>query len=536
MIRTASHSSMGVKTHVRLAACAVAFTLASTQVRAAHAQSAWNPRDDQYRALGLVRARAEYRRAATELERTRQLQAKHMASDAELEARRADATRTQVDYLQQALAVAGSAPHVMIVRALKRRDDDGRPIVDVTLRSIAALSGEGASALDVLAADMPEMAGAARAGGGGAHELFVSLKAAPGLDGATISSPYERHVRRLPASGVVTLSFRLVREVDDVVVAVLSGDKLVERRVWLERGGGADRWRMTAAHESQDADLGAQVVYDLIVEHDGGRADAAHGSPARLHVTGLPSTVTHEFRDAATKARIAALGTRRVLGARPGAGGDASAGEERRALQLVISLPTAGDAAVALDRPLRFIAWAAPAGEGSVRNASTGKSDSTTERPPAVGAVALEVTPRGVPRAELRTANLYVEIAGGDSAVVIATVRNSGTRALRGVRLRVAPPDGWRVTQSAVVPALAVGAEQVMRATVQPPAGVEVGDYEARLKLEVASEAGRFQTEEKLMRIHVADASATRSVALLGLAALVAAAGILGAGRRLLRR
>ena len=55
--------------------------------RSALAQTMYNPRDDQFRTLGLIRAEAEYRRASATLERNRQLRARGFLSAQQLEER-----------------------------------------------------------------------------------------------------------------------------------------------------------------------------------------------------------------------------------------------------------------------------------------------------------------------------------------------------------------------------------------------------------------------------------------------------------------
>src|SRR5690349_9900369 len=175
----------------------------------------FNPRDDRYGLLGLERARAEYERASAEWARTRELRARGLASDAELDDRAAARVRARVDLLQQALAASDAAPHVLIERARKRRLAGGATEVELVLAGSPMGEGDAATLLAGLDEDLRREL--ARQSGG---RLFVSLKASSGVDGIVIATPYERMLPRLDAGTRVRTTFRLVRDAADVVVSL----------------------------------------------------------------------------------------------------------------------------------------------------------------------------------------------------------------------------------------------------------------------------------------------------------------------------
>lgn len=202
--------------------------------RGAHAQSMYNPRDDQFRTLGLIRAEAEYMRASAALERNRQLRSRGFLSAQQLEDAEAQFGRARVDYMQQALTVLSQGSHITIVRAMKHRGPDERNYVSLTI------AGEGGS-LDLRHARAilgDSSLGALQSAD--VADVYVSIKSEAGATGATIAWPYEMHLNALGRLVERTARFRLLRDVDEVVVSVAHGDKVDERKVLLEQDASAN--------------------------------------------------------------------------------------------------------------------------------------------------------------------------------------------------------------------------------------------------------------------------------------------------------
>jgi uncharacterized membrane protein len=75
-----------------------------------------------------------------------------------------------------------------------------------------------------------------------------------------------------------------------------------------------------------------------------------------------------------------------------------------------------------------------------------------------------------------------------------------------------------------------------VRLVVHAPADATVGDYEARVRVAAAAADHRLETEDKVLRLHVAArASPLSTLAALALVAAVAV-GMTVAGRRWMRR
>ncbi|HET7458695.1 MAG TPA: NEW3 domain-containing protein [Gemmatimonadaceae bacterium] len=474
-------------------------------------------------ALAAARARLEYERAAEEFDRARELHRRRMVSDAELDARRLDAERARIAYVEESLDAALAAPHVMVARAAKARaPDGGRTTVRVTIRNAsygAALSLGAAASLGSPAAGAgpsssdrdPDVDATIRraVGAGEIRDVFVSLKADPGPNGTTISVPYERHVASLPRGAAATVAFELYRDVPELVVSVTYADRVEERRVFLDRDAGAPdapRFAVQSAQPSLEADLGAQAFFDLRVDR------LAAGDAARLVADVVPAGVSVEFRDPDSKARLTQIRF--------------ADGEDTRRLQLVLALPQRATTAVRADVPFRFVV-AARGGGGAAKS----DADDTT------GGVVLELVPRGLPRVELRAVNLYHELAAGDSMSTEVVVRNSGSRPLEALQLRADAPPEWRVDFSpSTLAALPVDTERPVRVVVHAPADASVGDYEARVRVASSSADRRLETEDKVLRLHVADRPSPLGTFTALAVAVVAGVGAVVVGRRWMRR
>jgi hypothetical protein len=476
-------------------------------------QSAYDPRDDQYRILGLVRAQAEYERAAAEHERGAQLFERGLISEKELADLRQSFERARVNYLQQSLAVIFASPHVTIDRAVKSRAPDGKSYVRLTLRNTTGGGMESDKLSELIEEDLLE-----RLKPEEISNVYVSLKVEPGISGAIISSPYEHHIATMRVGEPVTLRFRLLRDVEEVVVSVNYADKIEEKTVFLEKDASANIVTVQSVQFSQEADLGGQATYDLQLERFTGDENVF-----RLVAVGLPRDILYEFRDPDTGARLNQIRF--------------PEGQSQKDLQLVAMLPQRSAESFGIDEPIRF--WVLAMDESShadLRDSLAAGDTSAIEAVP-TGKASLELVPRGVGRVELRALNLYHEIRPADAVTMDMTVRNTGSRRLDNLRFRLEAPLGWEaLVEPEFISELAVDAESRVTLTLTPPVDVMVGDYEARLRTVSAAADRLVETEDKTIRVHVAAAANWLGTGLLLLALLGLVVGVVVFGMRLARR
>src|SRR5713101_6755177 len=99
-----------------------------------HAQSGsmFNQRDDQYRLLGLKRAKEMFETARKEYERQQQLFAKGLISQAELDRIHSNFSDAEVNYQQSLLAVLFEQQYVTVAKAVKYQTKNGMKHVRLT--------------------------------------------------------------------------------------------------------------------------------------------------------------------------------------------------------------------------------------------------------------------------------------------------------------------------------------------------------------------------------------------------------------------
>jgi hypothetical protein len=473
----------------------------------------YNPRDDQYRLLGMARAQADYEAALREYERARTLRAQNMISEAELERARSMMEGARVNYLQAALAIVFATPHVVIDRAVKFQRADGRKYVRLTVRNEQS-GAEGAKLGEIIDSTLlrqlrPEEV----------PNVFISLKDDSPGGGAIISQPYEVRIPVLRYGEPVTLEFRLLRDVDAVTVSASYANQTQDRRVYLEKDASANIVTMQSAQFSQEGDLGGTVTYDLELERF---TSDARG--VRLEVGGLPRDIRYEFRDPASGARLTQLRF--------------PEGTTSQRLSLVLTLPYRDAGRFPLDRAIEFWAFALDAEAAERFDALNRDSLSAAEAAQVPsGKVRLALIPRGAAQLELRAANFYQGITRGDSVVLDITVRNTGSRGVSSVRLVPDAQPDWRVrVEPDLVPEVPINGEAQVRVVLVPPAAVGVGDYDVRVRTEALSADRRVDVEDKTVRVHVAPpANWLGTTALVGLL-LALVGGVVWFGMKLTKR
>jgi hypothetical protein len=490
----------------------LAVAMLSAPPLAAQNYGNYNPRDDQYRLLGMTRAQTEFETARREYERQRALREQSLISETELEQSRNRMEGARVNYLQAALAIVFATPYVMVDRAVKFQRGE-RKYVRLTLRT-ENQSAEGAKLSDLIDSTLLNQLRPDEV-----PNVFVSLKDDSPGGGAIISQPYERRIPVLRFGEPVTIEFRLLRDVDVVTVSATYANQTTERRVFLEKDASANIVSIQSAQISQEGDLGSEVRYELQLERF-----TSDASGVRLEVGGLPRDIRYEFRDPATGARLTSLRF--------------PEGVTSQRLILALTLPSRDGGRFPLDTPLPF--WALALDADQARRFAALNRDSLTTAEVATlqaGMARLELISRGIGRLEVRAPNLYHRLTRGDSVVMDLTVRNGGSRAVANVRLSADAPPGWRaVVQPELVPEVPIDGEARMRVVLAPPDDVGVGDYDVRLLIDALSAERQVDTEDKTVRVRVEPPANWAGT--LGLVALLVGVvgGVVVFGYRLTKR
>ena len=437
------------------------------------------------------RQQVELKAARAELNRVEQLADKGLMSTADVERARTKVETQQLNYQESVLAMANARPRLTVVKALKTQDAQGRKFVHLILANrTPGLSAEDVALLGQTRESDPL---AAKVANRDVDDIFASLRDTGAVStpnapaagrGVTIALPYEHEIHRLAYGQSIELVFQLLKDVDSVTLVLSHHGEERQIDIQLQQDGGAGMINITSTQVSQEADLGGQASFDLLLSRSNVEVQSF-----QLLAAGLPAQVTYSFVDPTTQARLSRVSF--------------PAGVTQRPLELKVFLPERADSAVGIDRPIKFWAVASMTDVGTVFAEPRAYSAAELQASRA-GFTQLEMIPRGVGRIEVSAPSLYSEIRPDDRVETNLTIKNTGTRRLDNVSVQVDTPSGWRAQSSpSVLASLDPAAERLVRVIIAPPPRVTVGDYEVRINTESFAFNRRVPSENKIYRVSI---------------------------------
>lgn len=440
--------------------------------------------------LTLKKAQLQFEKTKGDFERSLKLMEQGLTSEQAFAQTRTTYLQAQVDYQQALISFMGSEARIAVASAVKFQDTGGRKFVRVTLRysskELKELAKLNISAEDLFPLDFMKQI----------KDVSVSLKS----EGKIISDPYEKTVASLSLESEQDVTFQLLKDVEDLDVNVFYSGKNETTSIYLQKGVSANIVTINSAQFSQEADLESQATYDLSLEKFSGEANIF-----KLGLANLPHQINYEFSDPLTNARLSQI--------------KFTEGVTSMKLSLKLYLPRNADAQVVIDKSIAFYALALDNSQAvrlenmRAQEAAIGPQDIESLR---AGNVKLELIPRGVGKIDVQAVNLYHEIKVGESVKMEVLVRNTGTRKLNNIRIFSDLPLNWRSEiQPDLIAFLEQNKEQVVTIEFLPPANVAVGDYEPKIKTECSADNRKVESEEKLVRVHVATKTNILGISLL---------------------
>jgi len=461
--------------------------------------------------LTLKKAQLQLEKTKGDFERSLKLKEQGLTSEEDFARVQTAYLQAQVDYQQALINFMGSEARISVASAVKFQDAAGKKFVRVTLRysskELKELTKLKISAEDLFPLDfMKEI-----------KDVSVSLKS----EGKIVSDPYEKTMASLPLETQQDVTFQLLKDVENLEVNVFYSGKNEATSVYLQKGVSANIVTMNSAQFSQEADLESQATYDLSLEKFSGEANIF-----KLEVVNLPHQINYEFSDPQTQARLSQI--------------KFTEGVTSMKLSLKLYLPKNADAQVVIDKPIEFYALTLDVDQ------ATKLQDLMTKKPRIdtkdidtmkAGSARLELVPRGVGKIEVQAVNLYHEIKVGENVNMEVRVKNAGTRKLNNIRVYSDLPLNWRSEiQPELIASLEQNKEVVVTIKFLPPADVAVGDYEPKIKTECSADNRNVESEDKIVRIHVASKTNVLGISLLVLLLVGLLVGIVVFGIKLTRR
>jgi hypothetical protein len=477
----------------------------------AHAQVNYNQRDDQYRLLGLKRAKEAYEYARAEYEQKQKLFEKNLISKLELDRSRNLFADAEVNYQQSLLAVLFEKQYVAVAKAVKYQNKDGRKHVRLRLENT---SGGGADFKKLINID---------------DELFRSLQPDVINDvyvsllndaNAIISSPYEAKIEELRFGKPVELDFALLQDLDAVMVNIVYGNGSQRSpKIYLQKDASVDKVIVQSEQFSQEAELGGSATFDLTLELFSGTTNTF-----KLEVVNLPPQINRYFSDPVTRARLSQFKFTESTNTR------------RAALQ--VYLPDRPTPEVVIDKPIPF--YVLIISHEQVEELGEVRSKHWTPETIAAlnaGYVKLELLPRGAGKLLVRAPQLFYSIKPSETVAANIEIVNEGTRRLDNVAIEVDPPLNWsKQIEPPVIQSLDIAEEKRIELKFTPPHDVSAGRYEFRLRTTALSEDKPITGEDKSVTVEVQSEVNLWGMAFIITSILAVVVGIVIFGIRLSRR
>lgn len=480
-------------------------------VSCSRGQVNYNQRDDQYRLLGLKRAKEAFEFARKEYERQKDLFTKNLISQYELDRSRNVFADAEVNYQQSLLAVLFEQQFVSVLRAMKFQGNNGVKHVRLT---VANTSGGGAEFRKLIQIDdalfrslQPDII----------NDVYLSLV---NDQGAVIGQPYEAKIAQLHYGAPATIDFTLLQDVDAVTVTMIYGKGTTRTlKVFLQKDASVTTVAVQSQQFSQEAELGKTVSFDLTLELFGGQ-----NSTFALEVVNLPAQINRYFKDAGSQARMTQL--------------KFTESTNTRRATLEVSLPDRPGDEVQMDRAIPFYVLVLPrdpdSGERTTLPATLTQEEIGQLH---AGYVRLELVPRGKGRLLVRAPQLYFSITEGGSAAMTLDLVNEGTRRLDNIEITVDQPVAWTKTiDPRVIASLGVSGEQQVHLAFSPPAGITPGRYEMRIRTSGLTDNEPVNGEDKTVTVEVVAQSSVIGTVVIILVILGLLGGIVVFGIRLSRR
>ncbi|MFQ5603703.1 MAG: NEW3 domain-containing protein [bacterium] len=471
----------------------------------------FNQRDDQYRLLGLKRAKEAYEYAQAEYQRKQELFEKNLISELDLARARNTFADAEVNYQQSLLAVLFEGQYVSVVEAVKYQKENGRKHVRLKLENTSGGDAEFKKLLhiddELFRSLQPDIV----------NDVYVSLL---NDENAIISQPYEFKIEQLKYGRPATIDFVLLQDLDAVTVNIVYGNGSQRSpKIYLQKDATVNKVMVQSEQFSQEVELGGTATFDLTLELFSGV-----NNTFKLEVVNLPSAITRFFKDPGSDARLSQFKFTESTNTREAA--------------LQVYLPDRPTDNVLIDQPISFYVLVIPRERAQNSKNRKNRPWSLEEiKRLGVGYVKLDLVPRGMGKLLVRAPQLFHAIRPDGMVSMYVDVVNEGSRRLDNVEIQVDTPLNWTKTvEPAIVPRLGISEEKRVVLNFTPPENAAVGRYEVRIRTSSLSELQPINAEDKTVTIEIQAKTNLLGTALIVLLIVSLVTGIVAYGIRLSRR
>jgi len=473
--------------------------------------SYYNPKDDQYRLLGLKRAKEQYDVAKTEYERNEAMFSKQMISQRELERAKSVFSDAEVNYHQALLAVLFEKQYVTVMEAVKYQSRDGKKHVRLKLANTSSGSDEFKKLINIddalFKSLQPEVV----------NNVYVSLL---NETNAIISQPYEAKIEQIHYGSPAVIDFILLQDLDAVTVNIIYGNGTQRApKIFLQKDQSVNKVVFQSEQFSQEVDLGGTASFSMSLELFSGTTNTY-----KLEAVNLPKQINRFFVDPVTQARLSQF--------------KFNESSQTRRTTLQVFLPDRSTGEVQIDKPISFYVLAIPYDRLNTIELNEDKVWKKDEFEKLdIGYLKLEIVPRGTGELKVNASQLYFSTLPGNKIEIPVDIKNEGTRRLDNVEFELDLPLNWTNSISPkIIESIETREEKRVVFTFTPPDNVPVGKYDIRLRTTSLADNKLVKAEDKTITIEVKQSDNIIGTILLILLIIGLVTGIVIFGIKLSRK
>lgn len=468
----------------------------------------YNPRDDQYKLLGLKRALDAYNISKTDFERQKSLFDKGLVSKADLQRIESQFRDTEVNYQQSFLAVIYERRYIAIQKAVKSQLPNGQRRVKLTLANMTSGTSEIKRLLNIeeglYSLVQPDVI----------TDVYVAVL---NDQGAIISQPYEIKIEVLKVGEPPTIEFTLLQDVDVATVRLIYSQNQDQKKIYFQKDAASNRVAIVTEQFSQEAPLASTATYRMRME-----LFSSTENTFRLEVANLPLQLNVYFQDPQTQARLTQV--------------KYTQGVNTKDVSLNVLLPARANEELKIDQPIKFYVFAIPQNSG-IRIDRSKSMTIEQVRSLNIGYAQLELVPRGIGQFQIRAQQLYYEINPDQTVSMTLDIVNEGSRWLDNIRVDADLPLNWtKVIDPNTIDRLDPSAEKRISFTFKPAQDVGVGKYDIRIRITGRSDNQPLEAEPKTVTIQVSAKASVFGTAAIVLLIVGLVIGIVVFGIRLTKR
>lgn len=473
--------------------------------------SYYNPKDDQYRLLGLKRAKELYESAKAEYDRQQEMMEKGLISQKEFETTKSAFTDAEVNYQQALLAVLFEQQYVSVIKAVKYQAANSQKRVRLTLANSATGTGEFQKLLNIddelFRSLQPDVV----------NNVYVSLL---NETNAIISQPYEAKINELRVGSPVTLDFGLLQDLDAVTVNIIYGSGTQRApKIYLQKDASENKVIFQSEQFSQEVTLGESATFNFTLE-----LFSTSNNTFKLEVLNLPKQINRYFVDPTTGARLSQFKFNETSQTR------------RAGLQVFLPDRPTGD--VQMDQSISFFVAAIPYEKIDQIKLDREKPYTQEELEKLdIGMIKLELIPRGMGELLIKAPQLFYSVFADQAIEIPLDAVNEGTRRLNNVEFTVDVPLNWtKEIVPEVVESLSIREEKRVVIKLYPPKDASIGKYDIRVQATSLSNDQPIRAVDKAVTVEIKQEANVLGTLLIVVLILGLVAGIVIFGIKLSRK